>query len=439
VRTTPIRQRGLLVRLVAALSLGLGGLVATVGLLGVVPAQANTGLTAGPSFTIDTTEGVSTGTVEVGTFTDSNPVAPVSDFTASINWGDGTSTETGTVSQPGGVGTAFVVTGSHTYVTTGTFTPNVDVSGDGGSLTILDTVNVADPLTAGPSFTIDTTEGVSTGTVEVGTFTDSNPTAPVSDFTASINWGDGTSTATGTVSQPGGVGTAFVVTGSHTYAATGTFTPNVDVSGDGGSLTILDTVNVADPLTAGPSLTIDATEGTSTGSVEVGTFTDSNPTAPISDFTASINWGDGTSTDTGTISQPGGVGTTFVVTGSHTYFAAGTFTASVDVSGDGGTVTLLATVKVASPCASGTAYFLTATSRTGNFTGLFCANAAGTGPYTQSGGATGTGTIKLSGGTTWISASGKNLALLGEKSSAVNTFTETAPGPMKSGTFTLIP
>jgi PKD repeat protein len=334
-RTTPIRQRGLLVRPVSALFLGLGGLVATVGLLGVAPAQANTGLTAGPSQTIDRTEGVNTGSVELGTFTDSNPTAPVSDFTASVNWGDGSAIDTGTISQPGGVGTAFVVLDSHTYVVAGTFTASVAVSGDGGTVTLLATVNVADPLTAGPSLLIDATEGTSTGTIEVGTFTDSNPTAPVSDFTASIDWGDGTSTE-------------------------------------------------------------------------------------------------------GTISQPGGVGTAFVVTGSHTYFAPGTFTPNIDVSGDGGTVTLLATVKVASPCASGTAYFLTATSRTGNFTGVFCANGSGTGPYTQSGGATGTGTLKLSGSTIWISASGKNLALLGEKSSAVNTFTETAPGPMKAGTFTLV-
>jgi len=192
-------------------------------------------------------------------------------------------------------------------------------------------------------------------------------------------------------------------------------------------------------LTAGPQLTIDAIEGTSTGSVEVGTFTDSNPIAPISDFAAAINWGDGTVTETGTISQPGGVGTTFVVTGSHTYAGVGTFTANVAVSGDGGTATLVATVKVVSPCASGTAYFLSATSHAGNFTGLFCANASGTGPYTQSGGATGTGTIKLSGGTTWISASGKNLALLGEETSTIDTYTETAPAPMKTGTFTLSP
>ena len=41
---------------------------------------------------------------------------------------------------------------------------------------------------------------------------------PIADFTATIDWGDGTPLTAGTISQPGGVGTAYVVTGSHTYA-----------------------------------------------------------------------------------------------------------------------------------------------------------------------------------------------------------------------------
>ena len=76
-------------------------------------------------------------------------------------------------------------------------------------------------------------------------------------------------------------------------------------------------------------------------------------------------------------------------------------------------------------------------SATGSFTGLFCVNGSGTGTYSQSGGTSVTGTVRVSGGTTRISASGKDLALLGEKTSTYSTFTETAPAPMKSGPFTL--
>ena len=48
------------------------------------------------------------------------------------------------------------------------------------------------------------------------------PTPPLTDYTyVTIDWGDGTPETTGTISQPGGVGTAFVVSGTHTYADTG--------------------------------------------------------------------------------------------------------------------------------------------------------------------------------------------------------------------------
>ena len=81
----------------------------------------------------------------------------------------------------------------------------------------------------------------------VGSFTDANPAAPVSDFRATIDWGDGTPDSVGTVSQPGGPGTAFIVTGSHTYAdagvngGVGTFPITVYVDDVGGSkLTVVE-------------------------------------------------------------------------------------------------------------------------------------------------------------------------------------------------------
>ena len=41
---------------------------------------------------------------QVASFTDANPVSTIADFTATIDWGDGTPLTAGTVSQPGGVG-----------------------------------------------------------------------------------------------------------------------------------------------------------------------------------------------------------------------------------------------------------------------------------------------------------------------------------------------
>jgi len=50
--------------------------------------------------------------------------------------------------------------------------------------------------------------------VTVGTFTDANLSAPASDFTATINWGDGTITTSQVVANESGT---FSIVGSHDY------------------------------------------------------------------------------------------------------------------------------------------------------------------------------------------------------------------------------
>ena len=48
----------------------------------------------------------------------------------------------------------------------------------------------------------------------VASFTDSSPLTIPGEFTASINWGDGTASSAGTIAISGG---GFTVTGLHTY------------------------------------------------------------------------------------------------------------------------------------------------------------------------------------------------------------------------------
>ena len=60
--------------------------------------------------------------------------------------------------------------------------------------------------------------------------------------------GDGSVTG-GTVTQPGGVGTTFSVSGSHAYTAHGSYTVTVAISDVGGStVTVTDAVTVADSV-----------------------------------------------------------------------------------------------------------------------------------------------------------------------------------------------
>jgi hypothetical protein len=147
----------------------------------------------------------------VASFTDANPNGSVGDSSATIDWGDGT-TGTGTV-----VATlnGFQVEGSHLYTDEGTFSISTSIADTGGSTanTIsAATIGEGDLLT-GQSLVMTPNAGQASVTA---VFSDIDTVTDAGDFSATINWGDGTPATAGTVS--GGNGT-FTVTGLHSYAA----------------------------------------------------------------------------------------------------------------------------------------------------------------------------------------------------------------------------
>jgi PKD repeat protein len=174
---------------------------------------------------------------QVAQLVDVNPYASVSDLSASVAWGDGTASTTATVTQPGGVGTPFVIDGMHTYAQAGEYAVTVHATDvDGAQVTVDNSASVADaPLTASADQPVvaDTTIG-SLVVGAVGSFVDPNPLATVAGLSATVSWGDGTSTP-GTIVQPGGTATPFLVDGTHTYAATGSYQVTASVSDIGGS------------------------------------------------------------------------------------------------------------------------------------------------------------------------------------------------------------
>jgi hypothetical protein len=289
---------------------------------------------------ITATEGVS-GSFTVATFTDSDP-SPVADYSATINWGDGTTTP-GTVSQNG---STFSVIGTHTYAdetdpaslpVTVQIQENNGADQDAGTANSTANVAESDSLTPGIVDILATETQFFSGAV--ATFADTNASATAGDFTATIDWGDGTTTA-GTVI--GGTGT-FTVSGTHTYPDEGSFTVGVTFSDDApgtasAAASSTATVAEADVLT-GTGVTVTATEGQSFSGT-VATFTNTNTTAPASNFSASIVWGDGTTT-AGTV---GGSAGNFTVTGTHTFAEDGSLTVRVTLTDSPpGTATATAT------------------------------------------------------------------------------------------------
>jgi hypothetical protein len=286
----------------------------------------------------------------VATFVDANSFATFADFStgigyARIDWGDGFAS-LGTVTQPGGQGTPFVITGAHLYSQIGTYTVQVNIYDIGGSQAAASsTATVLDApltLTTGP---LTMTEGAAFSG-KVASFTDASTAAPLTDFTtgtggATIDWGDGSMPTSATITQPLGVGTAFVISGSHLYQEDGTYSVKVSVRDRAGSQTqssFNSTVLDAALSAAGaPAKQFDGFTYTGT----LATVTDTNPAAPLTDFTtgtggATIDWGDGSPTVAGMVTQPGGVGTSFVVQGTHTYTKLGTYTIQVTIQDVGG-------------------------------------------------------------------------------------------------------
>lgn len=161
--------------------------------------------------------------------------------------------------------------------------------------------------------------------VPVATFLDPNANDTFGDFSASVAWGDGT-TSLGIIS-PGSNGIYTITsTKPSEYSAAGTYTVTVVVTRQSNSQTAntsgqaVITATVATPIIVANNTTFPVTPGRPF-TATVATFTDTNQVAVTELPTALINWGDGqTSTVTATYAS----GNNFSVTGTHTYSSSGT-------------------------------------------------------------------------------------------------------------------
>ena len=289
--------------------------------------------------------------VEVAAFADADPDPRLSDYQATINWGDGTPQTAGTVGD--GSGGRFEVTGSHAYAAAGTYTITTSI-GDA----IPGHVGYG-PVQATVSATVSEA-GVESRSAEEG--------APFSGVIAqfcgesgspssvSIQWGDASPADAATTLTPGSPNCLDVSAG-HTYAEGGSYAVSVTPSPSSWAAPVSGTATVADaPLTA----TFDGAALAAVGSSftipnnQLATVTDGNPDAPscagasACDISSTISWGDGSSS-TGTVA-PATTGGGLAIDGSHTFPGPGEYTISVSAHDvHGASAVASGTFTVASP------------------------------------------------------------------------------------------
>jgi PKD repeat protein len=327
-------------------------------------------------------KGVATGAQVVGSFTTVLPLATAGDYTATIDWGDGTAPSAAAV-VPAFIQllsadrTMFLVEGSHTFAQSGTYTAHLTISDKQGH-SATGTANIQafdDPLQPGAPVSLSAVAPGSFYQGLVGTFTDLRlpglGVLPPTAYTATIDWGDGTPTTSGRI-EPAGLDAEIppahavfsVDGGPHTYTQAGSYTIHATVTDNAGdSVTTTATLQVTSVTINATGTTLTAFPGQDTGQVMVASFTADGPALPASPFTATIDWGDGTTT-AGTVEPlpfifdppqagvvPGGVAkgpqapgtivplppfrTGYEVLGHHTYAAEGTFTIHVTIQATG--------------------------------------------------------------------------------------------------------
>lgn len=173
----------------------------------------------------------------------------------------------------------------------------------------------------------------------VADFTTSEASPSIGDLSAVIDWGDGSATA-GTI-QTSVIAGLFTVSDTHTYASAGVYSISVNVvdASDFGNETAFNNATILDA----PLIVTGAYFPTSLNvafNESIATFADLNPYATIIDFTATINWGDGSPLAAATIMRIGS-SNSYSVTGGHTYTLPGlkVVTVAVNDSNNGNSAT----------------------------------------------------------------------------------------------------
>ena len=253
----------------------------------------------------------------VGTFKDTDPKSTAKEFAAMIYWGDGT-VSTGSISKKSGV---YSISGKHQYPSEGAYPVKVAVTSKGGATAYMTSVaNVADAPLTGKGVVLAGTAGAAiSSSVVLATFTDADPRGKITDFVATIDWGDDTNDSVGTITTSANGG--FQVTGpGHTYATGGEKPVRITIQDKGGSKVVVN----YNAIIGDGSLVV--TADTDATIPENGTY---NKNAGFADsegtsWTGTVDWGDGSPLQDLVIDQEN---KTFVL--NHKYLNSGIYRVTV--------------------------------------------------------------------------------------------------------------
>ncbi len=194
--------------------------------------------------------------------------------------------------------------------------------GGGGFGPIADYTNAyiaaGDRAARAEAVTISAIPGVAFSNAIVAKIADVDATGAPGNFTAKINWADGTPLDTAIVSRDLGTpgSSRYLAAGSHVYARAGTYPVVVDFNGNSGSkVTVRSTAVVSGAALRAFGENVDVTGARVVNRV-VATFTDTLA-APVANYSARVDWGDGIVSGA-TISRDAGSGK-YMVRGTHGY------------------------------------------------------------------------------------------------------------------------
>jgi hypothetical protein len=311
-------------------------------------------------FSTQSAEGSSTGQQTLASFSDPGGPEASANYSSSINWGDGSPATTGTISSligsvnvniysghsTRGGGTpftglvnSFTAQGIQFGASTGynwhplnsnTQQPLSDFGAD-----ITGTITA--PAAGTYSFTLGSDDG-SQLYIDGNLVIDNGGERNFTDATQTVSLTAGTHSLevqffeSGT-GQSGVDLNSYVVTGSHTYAEENTSGYNIATTinhDQSTAVTVNSTATVSDPAVNPTNTTVAVVQNTQFSGT-VATFTDPGGPEALGDYSATINWGDGTPTSAGVISGPHGSGT-FTVTGTHRFSQATTTASTISLS-----------------------------------------------------------------------------------------------------------